>query len=293
MQRSMLLAAVFGCVPVLAQSITIGLPPEAVLIKLTRGRDTFRITDIPKAQGPAQFGLTKLERQSKAVSLSLQDRPLEVAQQQLKDNGVILLRYLIPMKDLGTFFEYDDKKVWHVAPQIRADFFVEVNAGGARSGDLLSADGTPPGFFWAYKHSLALRGTKQGLGSFLNKLSGDAAFSTFDFQAEMTRYWAKGDPEELAIVDVVITLLPMGTSTLIETVQAKVTGLVDESFLPYTKVVKFVLPTTLGALVADPRANLADIGQVLDLKSKEFSSKKVLEKKVQGALKEVFGNFIK
>ncbi|MBK8724703.1 MAG: hypothetical protein IPL96_01305 [Holophagaceae bacterium] len=291
--RPATLAFVFACLPALAQATTISLPPEAVLIKINRGRETFRLKEVAKAQGPAQYGLTKLERQAKTIALTLQDRPLEVAQQQLRDNGVILLRYLIPMKDLGTYFEFDEKKIWHVAPQMRADFFVEVNAGGARGGDQLNAEGTPVGYFWAYQHSRTLRGVKSGLGDFLKKLSNEPAFTPLDYEFEMRKYWTYGDPEELVVVDVLLTLLPMGATTMVESVQAGVVGLVDESFLPYTKAAKFVLPTNLGTIVSDPRANLADIGQVLALKSKEFSSKKLLEKQIQASLKEVFGSFIK
>lgn len=290
--RPALLATALGCFPALAQT-TISLPPEAVLIKINRGRETFKLKEVANAQGPAQYGLTKLERQAKTLTLTLQDRPLEVAQQQLRDNGVILLRYLIPMKNLGTFFEYEEKRVWHVAPQIRADFFVEVNAGGARGGDQLSAEGAPVGYFWAYQHSRGLRGVKSGFGDFMKMLSNEPAFTPLDYELEMRKYWTYPDPEELVVVDALLTLLPMGTSTMVESVDAKVIGLVDQSFLPYTKVGKFALPTSLGAIVLDPKANLADLGQVLSLKSKEFLSKKVLEKQIQAAMKDVFGSFLK
>lgn len=278
-----------------AQPITIKLPPDAFLIKFIKSLDELTLPEV-NAQGPALNGIIYIDSDEKTnlMYVKIYHQSRSVVADSLKVDGYIFARYLVPIKLLNNYFEYDESKIYHTAPDLRANFYRRVSNGQTVAGTETSTlAGVSAGQYLAYYHARAVRGaSKPGFFEMLKMLSGKTTIDPLDYEKEMQKYWMKADPDELVLVDLVCDALPMNDSVILESIKVRVTGLVTEEYIPYTKARLRIQVLGLN-VICDPVEGMPPLADFLKKQSAAFKSKGVLEKRFLDQLKLNLGAFIK
>ena len=246
------------------------------------------------AQGPALNGIiyAETDQATSMMAVKVYDRPREVTLGQIKEYGYLYVRYLVPLKDLNKFFDYDGSKVLHTAPDLKADLYRKISKGApVPNSESTGTAGISAGRYLAYCHSRALRGVKFGFRDVLKLLSGDLRVSGYEYENEMKLYYTKADPDEWVIVDVVADVLPTNDKVMVEAVKARVWGLVDDSYLPYTAERVGIRVAGLN-FVSDPQAGAPNVGDYLTKRTGVFKSKGVVEKVFLDGLKTAMGSYV-
>ena len=293
MQFRSFLLTLSSCVFVSAQGFSVNLPSEAFLIKLNKGLSNMSLP-LTVSQGPAMNGIVYLDSNPKthSLALKLESRPQSVTLDQIQTNGYLFVRYLVLLKDLGQLFDFDGSKVLHTAPELKADLVRKVENGVVVSQPSLHApNGLSAGRHLAYSHSRQLRGAKAGVMDYMKAFSGDKRVDGIEFEEEMATYWTHPAMDEWCLVDVIVDVLPTNDKVMVEGVRARVWGLVDDSYLPYTKAKVGITIAGL-SFASDPSSGLPNLGDYLKKREAAFQSKGVVEKIFMDGLKTSMGQYV-
>jgi hypothetical protein len=266
-----------SCVLLSAQSYTVNLPSEAFLVKLRMGLGTMTL---PLAvQGPVLDGTVTVTNDTKTKLLTMQlvSPPHEAILKQIQEEGSLYVRYMVQLKDLRQYFDYDDSRVLHTAPEVKADLYqVATNGTVKPNSQTTRVAGLTPGRVLSYSHSRMLRKAKNSIWDGLNGIQ-ESDISPEAFEKEMANFWSHPADDEWVMVDVMAGVLPSNDKVIVDGIKARVWGLVDATYLPYTKAGVVIRP--IGhSFATEPHEGMPSLGVYLEHASAGFKSKGVVEK---------------
>jgi hypothetical protein len=229
---------------------------------------------------------------AKSMTMQLVARPQAAALARIREDGLLTVRYLVPLNDLIQYFDYDTAKVLHTAPDLKADLVQRVKDGTVvPNSKAATAFGLSAGRFMALSYARMLRGAKAGVLDYLKAVTGDIEITPQDYEKEMATYWNLPAEDEWCMVDVTASVLPTSGKVIVEGVKARVWGLVDESYLPYTKA-SVAIRVEGRSLASDPKPGLPSVGVYLEQAAAGFKSNGVLEKLFTKHLRGTMGQFL-
>jgi hypothetical protein len=282
-----------ACALASAQGFTVNLPADAFLVKVHRSLAGMALP-VAGAQGPALDGTVVVDTDlaTKTMVMKLASRPQAAALTRIREDGLLTVRYLVPLNDLIQFFDYDTAKVLHTAPDLKADLIERVKDGTVvPNSKKPAAFGLSAGRFMALSYARMLRGAKPGVLDYLKAVSGDLEITPQDYEKEMSTYWNRPAEDEWCMVDVTASVLPTTDKVIVEGVKARVWGLVDESYLPYTKA-SVTIRADGRTLASDPKPGLPSVGVYLEKAAAGFKSNGAMEKIFTDNLRATMGQFL-